>query len=325
MAGDWLKVQVDTPDKPEIEAMADALGIDPDAVFGKCFRVWRWFDAHTQDGNACGVTKSAVDRRAGVTGFANAMESVGWLRQTEAGLELPNFSRHNGQTAKQRALTAKRVAKSKSKGNAKGNGVGNAATVTDALPREEKRRISPPTPQGELEVEEEIQKRGVVRASQALNAARANGCGLDQIRMVLEFFDSKPGAWDGGALYERLRGLRPDQLVGAGWPDPSPAYELDERRRRRDESYRQKQTKQQQEAAEREAARKRELELEQRHGAAVDAMDRNEAERILRERLGTEAAVPFINRWARGSPIDGMGRWELILALEDARSDCLST
>jgi hypothetical protein len=50
------------------------------------------------------------------------------------GLTLPNFETHNGKTAKDRALTASRVAKSKS------NGKGNGASVTPALPREEKRR-----------------------------------------------------------------------------------------------------------------------------------------------------------------------------------------
>ncbi len=42
MAGDWMKVEKVTPDKPEIEAMASKLELDPDAVFGKCFRIWRW-------------------------------------------------------------------------------------------------------------------------------------------------------------------------------------------------------------------------------------------------------------------------------------------
>ena len=31
MAGDWMKVEKVTPDKPEVDAIADQLGIDPDA------------------------------------------------------------------------------------------------------------------------------------------------------------------------------------------------------------------------------------------------------------------------------------------------------
>ncbi len=40
MAGDWIKVQHVTPDKPEVWQIADRLDIDPDAVVGKLIRVW---------------------------------------------------------------------------------------------------------------------------------------------------------------------------------------------------------------------------------------------------------------------------------------------
>jgi len=136
MAGDWLKMSVDLPEKPEVWQIAGMVGIDPDAVVGKLLKVWRWFDAHTETGNAVGVTYSLVDHVSGVTGFGEAMALCGWLLQDGSTLSLPNFDRHNGKTAKNRALTAKRVASHKDKSNAKGN----AVIVSDALPREEKRR-----------------------------------------------------------------------------------------------------------------------------------------------------------------------------------------
>ena len=139
MAGDWIKMELATPDKQEVLAIAGRMGWDdPDMAVGKLFRVWRWFDQQTIDGNATGVTLALLDRIAGVSGFGAAMQSVGWLAVTDAGIRLPNFDRHCGKTAKDRALTAKRVANHKA--NAKGNGTGNAAIVTEALPREEKRR-----------------------------------------------------------------------------------------------------------------------------------------------------------------------------------------
>ena len=70
MAGDWIKCEISTPDKPEIWEIAEAANIDPDAVFGKLFRVWAWFDQHTEKGNAPSVTKKLIDRSVGVTGFA---------------------------------------------------------------------------------------------------------------------------------------------------------------------------------------------------------------------------------------------------------------
>ena len=127
MAGDWMKIELELPDKPEVHAMAGMLQIDPDAVVGKLLRVWQWFDKHTTDGNAFGVTYSLLDRITNVTGFSEAMVFVGWLEQKDKILHMPKFDRHTSQSAKTRASTAKRVAKSR-----------NAETDTETLP--EKRR-----------------------------------------------------------------------------------------------------------------------------------------------------------------------------------------
>ena len=136
MAGDWIKLQKDTPDKPEVLAIASRLGLDPDAVVGKLVRVWSWFDTHTTDGNAECVTFSFVDRHAGVTGFAEQMALVGWLIQKGHTLSLPNFDYHTGETAKKRALGKNRTEKHRS--NAEGNADSNASIVTKTSP--EKRR-----------------------------------------------------------------------------------------------------------------------------------------------------------------------------------------
>lgn len=135
MAGDWLKFEKATLDKPEVLAIAAALQQDPDWVVGKLLRMWSWFDTHTTDGNAPSVTPALLDSILRVTGFVVEAEKAGWLQVRDDGISLPNFGAHNGETAKQRALTAKRVADFKA-----GNGKGNAPSVTDALPREEKRR-----------------------------------------------------------------------------------------------------------------------------------------------------------------------------------------
>jgi hypothetical protein len=138
MAGDWLKMELTTPEKDETAAITAAMGwTDPDLTVGKLFRVWRWFDQHTTDGTSR-LTVGLLDRQVACPGFAEAMASVGWLVITEHGITLPNFDRHNGETAKARALTARRVSRFKTKHES--NGEGNAAAVTSALPREEKRR-----------------------------------------------------------------------------------------------------------------------------------------------------------------------------------------
>jgi len=153
MAGAWLKMEASTPDKPEVLAITVAMGWDdPDLTVGKLFRAWRWFDEHTISGNATGVTLALLDRIIGAPGFSAAMAKVGWLTVSDEGVTLPNFDRHNGKTAKDRAQTAKRVAahKAGAPGNADANGSGNGASVSGALPRKEIKKEgkqqSPPNP-----------------------------------------------------------------------------------------------------------------------------------------------------------------------------------
>ncbi len=129
MAGDWIKVDITTPDKPEIDHIASLLNLDHDSILGKCVRIWIWADLQSVDGNALSVTESFLDRLTYCPGFASALREVGWLSGKNGKLSIPNFDRHNGQTAKNRALTGKRVQKSR-----------NAASVTKTLPEIEKRR-----------------------------------------------------------------------------------------------------------------------------------------------------------------------------------------
>lgn len=133
MAGDWLKVEKDTPEKPEILAMATDLGLDPEIVFAKCFKAWRWADSHTADGNAPCVTAVWLDALLHAPRFADALVKVGWLVVRNGSLQFPNFEQHMGQSGKRRALTARRQKKFR---NAKPSRNSNADCVT----REEKRR-----------------------------------------------------------------------------------------------------------------------------------------------------------------------------------------
>jgi hypothetical protein len=131
VAGEWIKYECGLPGKPEVMAITAALGWDDtDLTVGKLMRLFAWFDQQTTDGNATGVTPALLDKFIGVTGFVQALMDVRWIVADERGLSLHNFGKHNGETAKARAQTAKRVANHRS----------NAATVTPALAKEEKRR-----------------------------------------------------------------------------------------------------------------------------------------------------------------------------------------
>lgn len=154
----WIKFEINTSDKPEVWQIASQLGIEPDAVVGKLLRIWAWFDEHTVDGNAASVTKALLDSKISVTGFCAAMIAAGWMIESNNRISLPNFDRHNGKTAKNRALTSKRVGKFKAGNDSVTQEFenGNAASVNSALPREDKIRedknintIPPKSPKGE--------------------------------------------------------------------------------------------------------------------------------------------------------------------------------
>lgn len=124
MSGDWIKLQHITPDKPEVFQIAAELGITPEEAFGRCCRVWIWVDQQSLNGHALSVTDVTLDMIARRDGFATAMKNAGWvIRNHDTGnntASFPNFARHNGETAKKRALASERKAKQREKNHADG-------------------------------------------------------------------------------------------------------------------------------------------------------------------------------------------------------------
>lgn len=223
----WIKFDTATHTKPEVYAIAEALSIEPDAVVGKLLKVWGWFDENTEGGNVTSVTDVTVvkllDDLVKRPGFAEAMRNVGWLD----GAAIPKFDRHNGKSAKKRALTAERVSNFRAEKS-------NAGSVT----REEKRReeIKPTALSGEklpdspktLEAKarrKEAQAAGertivylneragttfpVTEVNVALPKARIEGDGAteEQLRQVI---DAKVKEWGNDA--EMRKFLRPATL-----------------------------------------------------------------------------------------------------------------
>lgn len=143
MAGDWIKMTHSLCDKPEVRRIARMIQCDVDTVVGKLHRFWCWIDDATVDGVVDGVVSTDVDDIVRKEGFADALESVGWVSfdgENER-LEVPNFDSHNGQTAKKRGQKNKRQAKWR---KAKDGGVDDSASTSKsskASTREEKRRV----------------------------------------------------------------------------------------------------------------------------------------------------------------------------------------
>lgn len=106
----WIKVAWDTPAKPEVLAIATALGIEPDAAMGALLRLWIWFSQHTESGFTA-LRPEALDQMLGRPGFCAAATRAGWIEQNEFGTWMTGFHAHTSSLARRRALTAVRVAR----------------------------------------------------------------------------------------------------------------------------------------------------------------------------------------------------------------------
>jgi hypothetical protein len=111
MAGDWIPMRHDLPDDPAVIAIATATGLDEFGVIGRLHRLWSWADRQTTNGNAPGVTALWLNACMGRDGFAEAMLAVGWLALTKEGIAIPKFDEWISESAKVRALAARRARK----------------------------------------------------------------------------------------------------------------------------------------------------------------------------------------------------------------------
>jgi hypothetical protein len=139
MAGDWIKMRIALADDPAVISIAARLSVDEFEVVGMLHHLWGWADTQSRDGHAPGVTNVWIDRYVRHAGFADAMVSVGWLGIDETGVTFPKFDRHNGETAKTRALAAERKRNQRGKVTAE-SGQESRNERDKSVTREEKRR-----------------------------------------------------------------------------------------------------------------------------------------------------------------------------------------
>ncbi len=145
MAGDWIKLEVATLDKPEVRQMARVLGVKHGEALELLLRFWAWMDANSVDGHVDGLVDVDVDELMRCPGFCGVMKMIGWLKcdSERQRIEIPNADRHNGKSAKKRALTNLRQSQWRKNVDASVDGAVDAASVTKASTREEKRRDRP--------------------------------------------------------------------------------------------------------------------------------------------------------------------------------------
>lgn len=104
----WIKMGTGLRDHPKVVRMAGMLKSDCLRVVGALHAVWSVFDEQSPDGLLEFYTLRVLDDKIGWRGFGKAMQAVGWLVESESGLQVPEYEEHNGPTAKRRASETKR-------------------------------------------------------------------------------------------------------------------------------------------------------------------------------------------------------------------------
>ena len=146
MAGDWIKFRTSLISDGRVRVSAKKMGLKGNAVgnaasvtvIGGLVTLWSLADEHADEhGVLYGYDPEDINNLVGIPNFCESLHSD-WIDISGDWVKLPEYQEHNGQTAKKRAQTAKRVANHKA--NVKGNDGVTPEALPDALPREEKRR-----------------------------------------------------------------------------------------------------------------------------------------------------------------------------------------
>lgn len=130
MAGDWIKWSKGLANRREVVLVAARLGLDRHDVAGRLMVLWEWADDNIPDSDIDDLSLDAslylgdkafsfIDALVCFPGFADAIASpeVRWLTARSGGrIAFPHFGRHNGTTAKTRALETRKKQRQRAKG-----------------------------------------------------------------------------------------------------------------------------------------------------------------------------------------------------------------
>jgi hypothetical protein len=110
MAGEWIPLDINLGDKPEVQELIDLTGQGVETVVYRLFQLWGWASLNTADG----TVRATPGRLARVCGgdeeFWRAVEAVGWIvfDQAAGTAEIPGWGRRFSMAAKARACSTDR-------------------------------------------------------------------------------------------------------------------------------------------------------------------------------------------------------------------------
>ena len=109
----WIKIQKNLHEKPEVLQLAFELGLSEFDVAGRLIAFWSWWDTHSETGKEVSQICHTLDRLTGVKNFCETLKKVGWLKEKNGYLIVPNFDKHLGESMKKRLSVNARQQKSR--------------------------------------------------------------------------------------------------------------------------------------------------------------------------------------------------------------------
>jgi hypothetical protein len=107
----WIKIEHDLVTSPKFVTVASRLRHGRVTVLGACVTLWMIADKHAVEDRLYSLTLEGLDALVDLPGFGSAMAEVGWIRVYPDCLEVVDYQRHNGPTAKARAMDARRASR----------------------------------------------------------------------------------------------------------------------------------------------------------------------------------------------------------------------
>lgn len=121
----WIKLQTSLPKSAKLLVLAEVLRVKRAEALGLAMEWFCWLDEQCTDGST-GMTPRMVNEVIGHKRFVDGLVAIGWAELDADGrVCVVDFDAHNGQSAKARAMTARRIAAGRLSKKS------NAASVTE--------------------------------------------------------------------------------------------------------------------------------------------------------------------------------------------------
>lgn len=239
----WIKMRTDLWDDPRVSALCEKLKATEATVIGGLYRLWAIADSHSVNGELPGLTAETLDRKAGIPGFALALADVGWLVVGDVGITIPEFSVHNGQSAKSRAQGTLRQQQCRAR-SAESNGDAESSNVKHlsrnqrdkSVTRLDETRIEkkkpPPLQTAKAHssadwqaVEAGLFELGLNAAGGAVELAQQRDYLPARVRDAIAVWQDHeqghPGDWGPGTIHDHIKHTPPNIPAEQGWwPKP---------------------------------------------------------------------------------------------------------